>query len=195
MYQICIFMKKTLLVLLLVVLSFLGCRKVDFFDEGTKVLVKDGKIITRGVDLGLPSGLKWAECNLGASHIESKGKYYDHEEYDVVENEWGNGWRTPTKEDFEELIEECEWKWIGNNDAGKYKVEGPNGNYIYLPAAGYRSNNIGFQQGEAGYYATSTLNGWNYIYVLQFTSSYYYMSTSSIAAGDNYTRTIRPVIE
>ena len=28
------------------------------------------------VDLGLPSGLKWATCNLGASSFEQPGKYY-----------------------------------------------------------------------------------------------------------------------
>ena len=192
-------MKRTLLILSVIALFLSSCRKIEIIEPGTQVIVKDGKILARGVDLGLTSGLKWADCNLGTSSIKSNGKYYDHEEYDVVENEWGNGWRTPTKEDFEELIEECEWEWIGNDDAGKYKVEGPNGNYIYLPAAGYRSNNaVTFEKGESGYYATSTLNGWNFIYVLQFTSSYYYMSTSSIeyqVGGSNYTRTIRPVLE
>lgn len=191
-------MKRTLLILSVIALFLSSCRKIEIIEYGTQVIVEDGKILARSVDLGLPSGLKWADCNLGTSSIKSNGKYYDYEEYDVVENEWGNGWRTPTKTDFEELIEECEWEWIDNGDGvAKYKVKGPNGNYIYLPAAGYRNNNILFEKGEYGYYATSTLNG-SSLSVLQFSSTYYDMSISNIGyqtGGDNFTRTIRPVIE
>lgn len=188
-------MKRTLLILSVIALFLSSCRKIEIIEYGTQVIVEDGKILARSVDLGLPSGLKWADCNLGTSSIKSNGKYYDYEEYDVVENEWGNGWRTPTKTDFEELIEECEWEWIDNNADGlaRYKVKGPNGNYIYLPAAGYRNNNNLFEKGEYGYYATSTLNvNGSSLSVLKFSSTNYYMSFSKIGY---FTRTIRPVIE
>lgn len=59
------------------ILSFAGCRKVDVFDKGTEILVKDGEIgYVYAVDLGLPSGVKWASCNVGANSPEDYGNYY-----------------------------------------------------------------------------------------------------------------------
>ena len=71
------------------------------------------------VDLGLPSGMLWR------SHNE-RG-YYTHEE--ACEK---YGPMLPDKSDFEELQEYCIWTWTGCG----YKVVGPNGASIVLPAAG-----------------------------------------------------------
>lgn len=189
MYQICIFMKKTLLVLLVVVLSFLGCRKVDVFDEGTETVVKDGKILGCAVDLGLPSGLKWSDRNLGTGDL--KGDYYDYDfDYDVVTNELGDGWRLPTESEYEELISECTWTWTtkgGISDG--YEVTGPNGNSIFLPAAGYYGTTTLLQNGEYGYYMSSTLSNYN-VSVLQMNCAGYFMSTFTIG---EYRRSVRPV--
>ena len=51
---------------------------------------------------------------------------------DVATSKWGNGWRTPTKYQWEELKDKCTWRWTSEG----YKIVGPNGNSIFLPAAG-----------------------------------------------------------
>ena len=135
------------------------------------------------VDLGLPSGLKWATCNVGADSPEEYGNYYawgetytkdeykedncdllDVEmediggdpEYDVATSEWGDDWRLPTEEDFHELEEECEWKWMKKKGVYGMRVKGPNGNSIFLPATGYRRvSSLGIA-GEDGSYWSST---------------------------------------
>ena len=65
-------MKKTILILSIITLFFAGCKKDDIFEEGTMGAV-DGHIY---VDLGLPSGLKWATCNVGADSPEEYGDYF-----------------------------------------------------------------------------------------------------------------------
>lgn len=135
------------------------------------------------IDLGLPSGVKWATCNVGADSPEEYGDYYawgeiytkeeydedncdlfDVEmediggdpEYDVATSEWGEGWRMPTEEEFVELVEECEWKWMKKKRAWGMQVTGPNGDSIFLPASGLRDESSLKYAGEHGYYWSST---------------------------------------
>lgn len=69
------------------------------------------------VDLGLPSGTKWKSQSESSSYTFAYAlRYYD-------------GF-LPTSGQFEELIENCTWKWTGKG----YKVIGRNGNSIYLSA-------------------------------------------------------------
>ena len=91
------------------------------------------------VDLGLPSKTLWKDKNEG-------GNYHTYEE---AVGRFGN--KLPTKQQLEELKNRCIWTWTGSG----YKVTGPNGNSITLPAAGYR---YGFVQnvGMCGYYWSST---------------------------------------
>ena len=131
------------------------------------------------IDLGLPSGLKWATCNVGASSPEGYGDYYawgeietkskyrqsnsetygkfkgdiaGNSNFDVARAKWGGSWRLPTEKEMKELINECKWKWITQNGIKGYKVTGPNGNNIFLPAAGYRHGSSLYDAGEDGYY-------------------------------------------
>lgn len=178
------------------------------------------------VDLGLPSGIKWATMNVGADADNCFGGYfawgetstkkeYDkntqsynkdastlnaaeiiNEEgdltpkYDAATSNWGNGWRMPTKEDFEELIDNCEWIWDKKKQG--YDVKGKNGNSIFLPAAG---NYFGNSQKEAGYgrYWCSSVDESNTFrsWCLCFHSISKYMSNGSY--GRYYGRPIRPV--
>ena len=139
------------------------------------------------VDLGLPSGLKWATCNVGASSPSEYGDYYawgetttksdysssncltdgqeigdisGNPQYDAARANWGSTWRMPTKSEFEELIKECEWEWTseGENDRyiDGYRVTGPNGNSIFLPAAGYMYGTSLYYAGSDGNYWSST---------------------------------------
>lgn len=54
---------------------------------------------------------------------------------DAATQRWGEKWRTPTKEEFEELITKCNWEKCLTSDSKSYalKVTGPNGNSIIIP--------------------------------------------------------------
>lgn len=58
-------------------------------------------------------------------------------EDDVANVKLGDGWRTPTIEEFQELFNNCSWEWTSMNGVNGYKISG-NGNSIFLPAAGCR---------------------------------------------------------
>lgn len=50
---------------------------------------------------------------------------------------WGGNWRMPTKEEADELIKECDWKWTSEKGIKGCKITSKrNGNSIFLPAAG-----------------------------------------------------------
>lgn len=94
-----------------------------------------GKVGTHEwVDMGLPSGLKWATCNLGADAPDRNGHFYEWGEvsqfldkeaakneidskkmgdisgnpkYDAARKVWGSTWRIPTQAEFEELMDNC----------------------------------------------------------------------------------------
>ncbi|MCH4155520.1 MAG: zinc-ribbon domain-containing protein [Muribaculaceae bacterium] len=110
------------------------------------------------VDLGL--SVKWADCNVGASSPTECGQYFgwadptgnkvstdvndypsatppwgiSRTKYDMARVNWGGDWRLPTEKECQELVDKCNWEWTGNG----MKVTGPNGNSIFLPAAGSR---------------------------------------------------------
>jgi len=58
-------------------------------------------------------------------------------EDDAAVQNWGGGWRMPTVKEFDELRNQCEWVWVNGESANYYKVTGPNGKSILLPACGY----------------------------------------------------------
>ena len=154
------------------------------------------------VDLGLPSGLKWATCNIGADKPEDYGDYfawgetktktkssYDLDnsvtyskqmsdikgdsQYDAARANWGGTWRLPTKAELQELKNRCTWKWTTQNGVKGYMVTGPNGNSIFLPAAGNRIGSSLDLAGEYGIYWSSTPfeSNSSYAYSLNFNGS------------------------
>ena len=62
----------------------------------------------------------------------------------------------PTKTELEELKNNCTWTWTTQGGKYGYKVTGPNGNHIFLPAAGYRFGSSLYYAGEHGRYWSST---------------------------------------
>lgn len=115
------------------------------------------------VDLAMPSGVKWATCNIGANSPEKSGDYfawgetsskyiYDENtsttycieindisgnpEYDAARKQWGSDWRLPTKEEYNELKTYCTLSDTIINSIDCSKVTGPNGNYIIFPKSG-----------------------------------------------------------
>ena len=70
---------------------------------------------------------------------------------------WGGVWRMPTKEEQDELRDNCTWEWTTSNNINGYRVTGPNGHSIFLPAGGVRIGNASYAIGEFGYYWSSSL--------------------------------------
>ncbi|MBR3783332.1 MAG: hypothetical protein IKJ78_02545, partial [Bacteroidales bacterium] len=131
------------------------------------------------VDLGLPSGLLWATCNVGADTPEEFGdyfawgetqpkdeytwdnyrfgsdqmhltKYCSQQEYgldgftdslttlkseDDAAASLGDGARTPTREEWQELMDNTTSEWTTQNGVKGIKFTASNGNAIFLPAA------------------------------------------------------------
>ena len=110
------------------------------------------------VDLGLPSGKLWAKCNIGANSVEEYGTYFDWE-VNPVKEQWDEIWRTPTKEERDELLSCCTYSLDVVNGVQGARYTGLNGNSIFFPFAGYFQNNYGpFKVGEGGQYWTVTPN-------------------------------------
>ena len=76
---------------------------VDIFQEGVHLKKESG-------DLGL--SVEWNTCNLGATKSTDYGNYYTWNE---IHDYQSNGYRLPTREEQEELINNCYWAWGENN--------------------------------------------------------------------------------
>ena len=76
---------------------------------------------------------------------------------DVATVKWGGNWRMPIKEEIRELFEDCTWTWKTQSGIEGMKVTGPNGNSIFLPAAGGRVDTGFNNRGPRGYYWSATL--------------------------------------
>ena len=97
---------------------------------------------------------------LSYTELQSQG-YIDGEgnltpQYDAASANWGGDWRMPTRAEQEELLNNCTWTWTAQNGVNGYSVEGPNGNSIFLPAAGYRFGSSLYDAGSGGVYWSST---------------------------------------
>ncbi len=141
-----------------------------------------GTIVGHGyVDLGL--SVKWATCNVGASSPGKSGDYFawgeiapkseyteencktygkhlgdiaGNPKYDAARANWGGSWRMPTITEICELLDKCKWDWIWTDGNNGYKVTGPNGNSIFLPASNFRNGSLLITEGEVGCYWCST---------------------------------------
>lgn len=192
-------MKRILYLSLAAVMAIVAvsCKK----DNGNSNLPKYGEgnlwaPMPEAVDLGL--SVKWASTNLFATNEYQFGLFfawgeltykseYTLENYkypaptnvpttlpssrDAAEEWLGEGWRIPTKDEIQELVDtfnddDYTWKadtkkaddgttvllgWRITSNAGKTK-----GNSIYLPTAGLFSTVQGFD-GNSGFYWSSTI--------------------------------------
>jgi hypothetical protein len=77
-------------------------------------------------------------------------------QYDIATAKWGKDWRMPSKENWKELIEKCKWTKEKAFHVDGYRVEGPNGNSIFLPNTGLRFGET-ISNTDAGYYWTSEM--------------------------------------
>ena len=156
------------------------------------------------VDLGLPSGKKWAKCNLGANSEEESGLYFQWgdtqgytkeqignlKQFNLENYKWsvdgsytnfskynssdsktvldleddavyaalGGNWRMPTVDDWRELSNNTTRQWTQINGVNGYKLTASNGNYIFLPAAGYGDGSSLYDEGSIGSVWSYSLN-------------------------------------
>lgn len=75
---------------------------------------------------------------------------------DAATANWGAGWRMPTRKDWMELCQETTCVWTVQEGVKGRLVTGPNGNSIFLPAAGFRLDD-GQEGIDLGIYWSSTL--------------------------------------
>ena len=69
----------------------------------------------------------------------------------------GNGWRTPSSTEIQELIDNCRCGWRKLNRTIGPLFTGPNGNSIFLPAGGSRMDGGRYGVGEGISYMTNSL--------------------------------------
>ena len=130
------------------------------------------------VDLGLST--KWARYNVGATSETELGGLFGFgdmtgfktsvlmEDYasediyktdrDVANKAYGSWLTMPTVKEFEELFNECKKEWVEQAGVAGYKLTGPNGNSIFLPAAGSRTQQTVSGQGINGLYLSGSIN-------------------------------------
>ena len=112
--------------------------------------------------------------------------------YDAATANWGGSWRMPTRDEIKELVNNCTWKWTTYNGVNGRLVTGPNGNSIFLPAAGYRHDTSLINAGSYGLYWSATPYSHSYsAYYLRFYSRYYDWNYYNRGYGF----TVRPVSE
>ena len=183
------------------------------------------------VDLGLPSGLKWAKCNVGAEKETDYGDYFmwgstnpntsDEctwantpfnggyseynadafnqvkntaypngilaKEYDTASQIMGSDWRMPTRDEFQELINNTdkEWTQVNGVNGRKFTSKTDESKYIFIPAAGFCSDGSMYGVGYGGNVWSSSLgtsspgNVWD----LDFGSVYCYMNFDNRCYG------------
>ena len=126
----------------------------------------------------------WGETEEKSSYYWEDYKYYNSStgdfdyigsnisgtSYDVAHVKWGGGWRMPTLDEIKELCNKCTWQWTTVNGVSGQKVTGPNGNSIFLPAAGVRYGTDVNYRGSYGYYWSASLDehGSSYACCLRF---------------------------
>ena len=125
------------------------------------------------VDLGL--SVKWATCNVGTNFINKYGAYYYFDEALKLENDRE---RLPTKEEFQELIDNCTWLSIEENGVyGKKVTSKKNGNSIFLPLGGGRyEHGIDGMRSFGTYYSSSVYD--------EYKTYYLYTSNETIVDYD-----------
>ena len=107
---------------------------------------------------------KW--CNGGYNTMT---KYCDRSYYGFVDNKREldpeddaacvhyPGGRMPSLEQMLELLNKCTWQSTQRNGVNGQLVTGPNGNTLFLPAAGYRWDGSHYNAGSSGDYWSRTL--------------------------------------
>lgn len=162
----------------LTICALVGCSKDknEANGNGGSAGTNNGGATGEYVDLGLTSGTKWKAMN----EVNEADTEYDFFAYDEAMDRFGSS--LPTKEQCEELIDECQWTETGSG----YNVTGPNGNFISLPAAGFlHCNGSVYYVGSRGVYWSSTPGFSDYVWGLGFDSGSVYLGCNDRCGGSS----------
>ena len=142
----------------------------QYIDLGLSVNWATSNIGSTSVDPEWPGQwFTWGEIE-AKSHFSQnyylapkQGRYYEGKlsflqpSDDAATVLWGEDWRLPTKEEFQELIDNCEWEWTRERGSyWGYKITGPNGNSIFLPAGGMMRRSEMINRESGLYYWTGS---------------------------------------
>ena len=169
------------------------------------------------VDLGLPSGTKWAMMNVGASSETDYGNYYQYgkgaaqyaatsgdsnyggtedpldSSVDTASQVWGGSWHMPTRAQMQELTANTTYQWVTN-----YKGSGINGGtftatngaVLFIPAAGGWYGGSQYNVGDGGDYWGSSPDGSSGACLLSFNVGNEGVSNGIRKSGSS----VRPVV-
>lgn len=161
---------------------------------------------------GKTAGYSWASYRFHNGSSSPLTKYNYKNSYGIVDNKTvldleddaahaklGGNWRMPTDAEWTELRAKCTKTWTTENGVIGCQVTGPNGNSIFLPAAGY-GYNTELLKGSGGGYLSSSLykNNPFHKWIVYFSSDNEYFNSNNILQGyeDRYIgRSVRPVTE
>ena len=176
------------------------------------------------VDLGLTSGTLWATQDLNRRSYFAWGELYENDvfdednyihksdldsivdpqtfvllsQFDAAHHFRGGGWRIPTKEECEELLNECILCWCITQDR-KYGclLTGPNGNHIFLQANGYIKGGRLMQNEKVSTYWSSSnieFNRPSTLHISEFEGEELEINSGLANKEPYYGLPIRPVI-
>ena len=113
-------------------------------------------------------------------------------EDDAAHVNWGGSWRMPTKAEWQELIDNCTWTWTTNGYKVTSNKAGYTDKFIFLPAAGARSDGNLLLVGSDSYYWSSSLyeNSSDGAWFLFFGSDYHILYYNDRYYGQS----VRPVL-
>jgi len=163
------------------------------------------------VDLGLPSGLLWATCNVGATKETEYGNYYQWgsgamayipgshyhtggtdssytlpSSADTATRVMGSGWRMPTREEMEELINNTTYSFVTIDGVygGKFTNKTNPNAYVFFPFAGYHYGSDILGEGTFTFVWSSTASdSFNKAYIFYLTNENKSLTTVVRAYG------------
>lgn len=142
---------------------------VDFSEKAPDPTVSAGAVVDLGLsvywcscNVGAESPeeygdyFAWGETKPKSQYTKETYSYYDNNtkqyidigknicgtEYDAATVNLGSDWRMPSEKEFDELKEKCSLEWAQISGINGFKVVGPNGNSIFIPASGRYINTV-----------------------------------------------------
>ena len=107
--------------------------------------------------------------------VTRDGTYVLAPEHDAAQKYWGGDWRMPTRQEFDDLNNKCDWIWTTMNGVYGYIVRGRGSyasNSIFLPCAGCGFGTSFDSAGSLGLYWSSVPRSDVYdAWLLYFSSS------------------------
>jgi len=98
----------------------------------------------------------YLHCDGSESTCHDIGRDIAGTEYDVAHVHWGGSWVMPSQGQIQELISQCSYTGVTENDVEGGLFTGPNGCTIFLPATDVHWNDFVECIDHDGYYWSST---------------------------------------